>query len=63
MCDRLTRHAQIDASEIDVDVKDGIVTLAGMVEGRRMKRLAERNVEMVLGVLELRKSARTVLPG
>jgi hypothetical protein len=48
--DRLTWHPDIDASDIDVRVETGEVTLTGVVEDRRAKRLAEDIVEAVYGV-------------
>ena len=43
-------HPDIDPSDIEVSVAKGIVTLAGTVEDRHEKRLAEYIVEDVLGV-------------
>jgi len=48
--DRLMTHPDIDASDIEVRVGDGIVTLTGMVEDRHEKRLAEYIAEDALGV-------------
>ena len=48
--DRLTDHAYLDASDITVSVKDGDVTLGGMVTERRSKRIAEDVAESVSGV-------------
>ncbi|MES2856850.1 MAG: BON domain-containing protein, partial [Bdellovibrionota bacterium] len=50
----LERHHGVDASEIEVDVKDGIVTLRGHAEDRRQKRLAEDCVEQCAGVKDVR---------
>ncbi len=52
--DALERHPQIDASELEVDVKDGIVTLKGHVEERRIKRMAEDAIENLPGVRDIR---------
>jgi hypothetical protein len=41
VCERMTRHGQLDASDIEVDVKNGEVTLTGEVSNRKAKRLAE----------------------
>lgn len=49
-CEALTRSPHIDATEIELNVEDGIVTLTGTVESRRIKKEAERVVETVLGV-------------
>jgi hypothetical protein len=48
--DRLMTHPDIDASDIEVRVDDGIVTLTGTVEDRHEKRLAEYIAEDSLGV-------------
>lgn len=48
--DRLMTHPDIDASDIEVRVEDGIVTLMGTVEDRHEKRLAEYIAEDALGV-------------
>ena len=51
--DRLTDHPDIDASDIEVAVTGGIVTLAGTVDDRRQKRLAEDAVEDLPGVRDV----------
>jgi osmotically-inducible protein OsmY len=51
--DRLTRHGQIDASDIEVQVANGEVTLAGTTTDRRQKRLAEDVAEDVPGVRDV----------
>ena len=48
--DRLTAHPDIDASEIEVRVQNGEVTLSGVVEDRRTKRMAEDAIEEIAGV-------------
>jgi osmotically-inducible protein OsmY len=48
--EELTRHPEIDASEIEVRVQSGEVTLTGKVEDRQQKRLAEDLAERVSGV-------------
>jgi osmotically-inducible protein OsmY len=48
--EELTRHPEIDASEIEVEVQKGEVTLTGKVEDRHQKRLAEDITERCLGV-------------
>jgi len=54
----LADHDHIDATHIQVTVKDGEVTLSGFVEDRRMKRLAEDCVEQVSGVKEVQNHLR-----
>jgi len=56
--ERLERHPAIDASEIEVRVHDGEVTLSGTVADRRMKRLAEDVAEDVSGVAEVQNGIR-----
>ncbi|HKG90725.1 MAG TPA: BON domain-containing protein [Gemmatimonadaceae bacterium] len=46
----LARHPDVDASDVEVRVENGVVTLSGVVEDRRQKRLAEDVVEDVFGV-------------
>ena len=48
--DTLMSHPDIDASDIEVSVSNGVVTLAGTVEDRHEKRLAEFIAEDPLGV-------------
>jgi|GEM_PF-2930815 len=52
--DALERNPEIDASEIELDVKDGVVTMRGHVENRRTKRLAEDVIENMYGVKDVR---------
>jgi hypothetical protein len=58
VCERLTVHPAIDASDIDVAVKDGDVMLSGRVESRAVKHLAETMVETVSGVKEIHNQLR-----
>ncbi len=53
VCERLTRHGQIDARNIQVNVKDGEVTLEGAVDSRRTKRMAEDVADDVRGVKDV----------
>lgn len=48
--DTLMRHPDIDASDIEVEVSKGVVSLTGTVEDRHEKRLAELIAEDPLGV-------------
>ncbi|CAN5879239.1 hypothetical protein BH24GEM1_BH24GEM1_08980 [soil metagenome] len=48
--EELTRHPEIDASDIDVKVENGEVTLTGKVEDRQQKRMAEDLAERCSGV-------------
>jgi hypothetical protein len=53
-CEALARHPAIDAGDMEVEVKDGIVTLKGNVDTRFTKRRAEDVVEEVSGVEDVR---------
>ena len=57
--DRLTDHQYLDASDIDVTVKEGEVTLSGKVFDRTDKRLAEDVAESVTGVKNVLNNLRT----
>lgn len=50
VCDRLCEHPALDASSIEVEVKDSEVILLGEVKTKSDKRLAEDLAESVSGV-------------
>ncbi|HEY0932077.1 MAG TPA: BON domain-containing protein [Gemmatimonas sp.] len=56
--EQLERHSAIDASEIEVKVQSGEVTLSGTTSDRRMKRMAEDIAENVAGVREVQNQIR-----
>jgi osmotically-inducible protein OsmY len=56
--ERLTRHHMIDASDIEVTVHEGEVTLRGHVDQRETKRMAEDVAEAVSGVKNVRNEIR-----
>jgi hypothetical protein len=58
ICEKLARDKYINASEIEVSVKDAIVTLAGSVEDREDRFLTEMLVEETLGVEDIRNDIR-----
>jgi osmotically-inducible protein OsmY len=58
VCERLTRHPLIDASLMDVQVKDGEVVITGEVLDRRMKHMAEDVIDEVSGVREIHNHLR-----
>jgi hypothetical protein len=60
--DRLEQHPDIDASDIEVQVRDGAVTLTGSVEARYVKRMAEDVCESVSGVKEVVNQLRVAPP-
>jgi len=58
VCERLTENAELDASDISVQVENGEVTLSGTVEHRYFKKLAENIVESVSGVKDIHNQIR-----
>ena len=58
VCEMLTRDPSIDASDIEVAVKEGEVTLTGNVSDRRMKHLAEDCAERCSGVRDVTNNIR-----
>ena len=56
--DRLEQHGEIDATDIEVRVTNGEVTLEGTVEDRWMKRMAEDLVEDCPGVKQVNNRIR-----
>lgn len=56
--DRLTEDAYIDASEVEVRVENGEVTLDGTVDARMAKRRAEDIAEAVSGVTHVQNNLR-----
>jgi osmotically-inducible protein OsmY len=54
----LTQHGEIDASEIEVKVDGGEVTLSGTADNRWVKRMAEDLTENVSGVQEVHNQIR-----
>lgn len=60
VCEALTEDDRIDASNIEVSVKNGEVTLSGTVEDRPMKRASEDVVEAISGVKDVQNQVRVV---
>ncbi|HBY99442.1 MAG TPA: hypothetical protein DEP84_36805 [Chloroflexi bacterium] len=58
VCERLTHHGQIDASNIQVNVDSGEVTLEGTVDSRQAKRAAEDMADSVMGVRNVHNRLR-----
>lgn len=58
VCEKLTDHHEIDASNIEVDVSSGEVTLNGTVGDRYQRRAAEDCVEQVSGVSHVQNNLR-----
>lgn len=63
VCDRLTDDRGIDASEIEVEVAAGEVTLRGHVPERAMRRQAELLAERVAGVAHVQNDLRVARAG
>jgi osmotically-inducible protein OsmY len=58
ICDRMSQHGQLDASDIEIRVMNAEVTIAGTVTDRQAKRLAEDIAESVSGVREVHNQVR-----
>ena len=58
VCDALCEHGYVDASDIEVTVANGEVTLGGFVRERAEKRMAEDAVEQIPGVREVHNQLR-----
>lgn len=58
VCDRLGQHPDMDASDLEVEVKDGEITLKGTVPQRYMKRLAEDIADVIPGVQDVHNEVR-----
>jgi osmotically-inducible protein OsmY len=56
--EELTRNPDLDATDIEVKVESGEVTLSGTVDDRRAKRLAEELAERCSGVHEVHNQLR-----
>lgn len=63
ICDRLTRHGRLDATDITVTVRSGEVTLEGIVDTREAKRMAEDVAETVDGVRDVNNHLKTYRGG
>jgi osmotically-inducible protein OsmY len=60
VCEALSNRTDIDVSEIEVTIEQGIITLAGTVTSRRAKLLAEALAGDVPGVVEIDNRLRVV---
>jgi osmotically-inducible protein OsmY len=58
VCDALSDDDNVDASSIEISVKNGEVTLSGTVQDRRSKRMAEDCIENVRGVKDVTNNIR-----
>ncbi|HZD52267.1 MAG TPA: BON domain-containing protein [Woeseiaceae bacterium] len=62
ICDELSDNPETDARNIDIDVKDGIVTLSGTVPERYMKHRAEDIADDCRGVHDVDNRIRVQRP-
>lgn len=60
VCEALYRDVEVDASSIEVSVKDALVTLKGHVENRHSKKEAEKCVENISGVEDVYNELKVV---
>ncbi len=58
VCEALTHHPEIDPSELEVDVKDGIVQFTGKAESRQIKSMVEDLAENINGVTDIKNDIR-----
>ena len=63
LCEQLTRHPHVDASEIEIEVKNGEVRLSGTIEQKDGKRIAEDVAENISGVRDVRNEIRVQRAG
>jgi hypothetical protein len=54
----LSQHGWLDATNVNVDVHNGMVTLTGTVENRYAKRMAEDALENISGVSDVQNNLR-----
>ena len=62
VCERLTSHGDLDATDTEVVVSGGEVVLSGTVATRAQKRLAEDIADAVTGVIEVHNRLRLRRP-
>jgi hypothetical protein len=58
VCERLTQDPRVDASDIEIQVQNGEVTLSGTVDDRESKRTAEDVAESISGVKDVHNQIR-----
>ncbi len=58
VCDQLYNDSYVDASDIEVEVSGGEVTLGGTIDSRQTRRRAEDITESVLGVTHVQNNLR-----
>ena len=60
--DELRSDSDIDATDIAIAVKDGVVTVAGFVRSFRQRRKAEQDVKRVAGVVGVVNNVEVRIP-
>ena len=58
VCEALTDDHYVDATHIEITVRDGEVTLSGIVDDRQQKRMAEDCAAQVWGVRDVQNQIR-----
>ncbi|WP_267898812.1 BON domain-containing protein [Sorangium cellulosum] len=58
ICDQISDHPDLDASEVEVKVQNGEVILSGTVRERRFKHQLEVLAERISGVTDVRNEIR-----
>jgi hypothetical protein len=53
VCEVLTRSHEVDPTEMNVKVKDGVAYLSGTIKSRGMKRVAEDLVGSIPGIIDV----------
>ncbi|MCM2351346.1 MAG: BON domain-containing protein [Bacteriovoracaceae bacterium] len=53
VCEALYRSTEVDASEIEVTVEEGVVHLKGFVVSREQKKMAESAIENLTGIADV----------
>lgn len=54
VCEMLMWDIDVDATDIEVTVDEGVVSLRGFVDSRHSKKMAERVIEDITGVKDVR---------
>lgn len=57
-CESLFKSSAVNATDIDVRVDGGIITLSGSVTDRRSKKEAEHCLEHIVGVIDIQNDLR-----
>jgi hypothetical protein len=58
VCELIARQTDVDASEVDIEVQAGVVSLTGIVEDRAAKRELEDVAERVFGVADVHNNLK-----